>query len=295
MKSGFVAIIGRPNSGKSTLLNRFIGEKVSIVSKRPQTTRDRITGVLTTDDYQIAFVDTPGIHTPKNSLGGYMMKSVRRAREGVDAVLFVCDAGRYLHEKDIEMLQKTIDDGNNVIIAVNKTDEVTDEKVAEIFVKLKELDAKAIVPISALKGRNTNVLLDELIKLMPEGEKFFPDDMYTDKTERFLVGEFIREKALRFLNDEIPHGIGVEVKTFADRENGIVDVEADIICERESHKGIIIGKGGEMLKKILTSARRDMEDLLGAKVFLKCFVKVKPEWRDNDKILRELGYDKKEI
>lgn len=296
MKSGFVAIIGRPNSGKSTLLNRFIGEKISIVSQRPQTTRDKITGVLTTDDYQIAFLDTPGIHTPKNSLGGYMMKSVRRAREGVDAVLYVCDAGRYLQEKDVEMLAKLIEDGYPVIVAVNKTDEVTDEKIASIFDKLKELTKlTAIVPISALKGRNTDILLNEIVKLIPEGVKLFPDDMYTDKTERFLVGEFIREKALRFLSDEIPHGIGVEIKTFADRENGIVDVEADIICERDSHKGIIIGKGGEMLKKILSSARRDMEELLGCKVFLKGFVKVKPEWRDNDKVLRELGYDKKEI
>ena len=296
MKSGFVAIIGRPNSGKSTLLNRFIGEKISIVSQRPQTTRDRITGVLTSDDYQIAFVDTPGIHTPKNSLGGYMMKSVRRAREGVDVVLYVCDAGRYLQEKDIEMLDKLIADGNNVIIAVNKVDEVTDEKIAEIFVKLKELNgAKAIVPISALKGKNTVVLLDEILKLIPEGDMLFPEDMYTDKTERFLVGEFIREKALRFLSDEIPHGIGVEVKKFSEREDGIVDVEADIICERESHKGIIIGKGGEMLKKILSSARRDMEELLSAKVFLKGFVKVKAEWRDNESVLRQLGYDKKDI
>lgn len=296
MKSGFVAIIGRPNSGKSTLLNKFIGEKISIVSQRPQTTRDRITGVLTQDDYQIAFVDTPGIHTPKNSLGGYMMKSVRRAREGVDVVLYVCDAGRFLQEKDIEMLQKLITDGNNVIIAVNKTDEVTDEKIASIFVKLKELDgARSIVPISALKGRNVDVLLDEILKCIPEGEMLFPEDMYTDKTERFLVGEFIREKALRFLSDEIPHGIGVEIKKFSERENGLVDVEADIICERESHKGIVIGKGGEMLKKILTSARRDMEELLGTKVFLKGFVKVKADWRDNEKILSQLGYDKKEI
>lgn len=296
MKSGFVAIIGRPNSGKSTLLNKFIGEKISIVSQRPQTTRDRITGVLTQDNYQIAFVDTPGIHTPKNSLGGYMMKSVRRAREGVDVVLYVCDAGRFLQEKDIEMLQKLISDGNNVIIAVNKIDEVTDEKIASIFVKLKELDgARSIVPISALKGRNVDVLLDEILKCIPEGEMLFPEDMYTDKTERFLVGEFIREKALRFLSDEIPHGIGVEIKKFSERENGLVDVEADIICERESHKGIVIGKGGEMLKKILSSARRDMEELLGTKVFLKGFVKVKADWRDNEKILSQLGYDKKEI
>lgn len=296
MKSGFVAIIGRPNAGKSTLLNGFIGEKISIVSKRPQTTRDKITGVLTGEDYQIAFVDTPGIHSPKNSLGGYMMKSVRRAKEGVDAVLYVYDAGRPLLSNDIEMLAKTVDDGTPVVVAVNKTDEVQDIRVAEAFVKLKEIQGlTAIVPISALKNRNTDVLLKELIALMPEGEKLFPDDMLTDKTERFLVGEMIREKALRYLNEEVPHGIGVEIKVFRERDDGLVDVEADIICEKESHKGIIIGKGGETLKKILSSARRDMEDLLQTQVYLKGFVRVKAEWRDNEKFLRTLGYDKKDV
>ena len=296
MKSGFVAIIGRPNAGKSTLLNGFIGEKISIVSKRPQTTRDKITGVLTGDDYQIAFVDTPGIHSPKNSLGGYMMKSVRRAKEGVDAVLYVYDAGRPLLDNDLEMLAKTVEDGTPVVVAVNKTDEVQDIRVAEAFVKLKEIKGlTAIVPTSALKNKNTDVLLKELIALMPEGEKLFPDDMLTDKTERFLVGEMIREKALRYLNEEVPHGIGVEIKVFRERDDGLVDVEADIICEKESHKGIIIGKGGETLKKILSSARRDMEDLLQTKVYLKGFVRVKAEWRDNEKFLRTLGYDKKDI
>lgn len=296
MKSGFVAIIGRPNAGKSTLLNGFIGEKISIVSARPQTTRDKITGVLTSDDYQIAFVDTPGIHSPRNSLGGYMMKSVRRAREGVDCVLYVLDAGRPLLNDDVEMLSRTIETGTPVVVAVNKTDEVTDDKIASAFVKLKDVEGiSAIVPVSALKKRNTNVLLEELVKLMPEGEKLFPDDMLTDKTERFLVSEMIREKALRYLSEEVPHGIGVEIKVFSERGNGIVDVEADIICEKESHKGIVIGKGGETLKRILTSARHDMEQLLGAKVYLKGFVKVKSEWRDSDKLLRTLGYDKREI
>lgn len=296
MKSGFVAIIGRPNAGKSTLLNGFIGEKISIVSARPQTTRDKITGVLTTDSYQIAFVDTPGIHSPRNSLGGYMMKSVRRAREGVDCVLYVFDAGRQLLDDDLEMLKRTIETGTPVVVAVNKTDEVTDERIASAFVKLKELEwLSAIVPVSALKKRNTNLLLEELVKLMPEGEKLFPDDMLTDKTERFLVSEMIREKALRYLSEEVPHGIGVEIKVFSERGNGIVDVEADIICEKDSHKGIIIGKGGQTLKRILTSARHDMEDLLGQKVFLKGYVKVKSEWRDSDKLMRSLGYDKKEI
>lgn len=296
MKSGFVAIIGRPNAGKSTLLNGFIGEKISIVSARPQTTRDKITGILTTDTYQIAFVDTPGIHSPRNSLGGYMMKSVRRAREGVDCVLYVFDAGRSLLDDDLEMLSRTIEGGTPVVVAVNKTDEVTDEKIASAFVKLKEIEGiSAIVPVCALKKRNTDVLLSELVKLMPEGEKLFPDDMLTDKTERFLVSEIIREKALRYLSEEVPHGIGVEIKVFSERGNGIVDVEADIICEKESHKGIVIGKGGQTLKRILTSARHDMEELLGCKVFLKGFVKVRSEWRDSEKMMRTLGYDKKEI
>lgn len=296
MRSGFVAIIGRPNAGKSTLMNRFVGEKISIVSKRPQTTRDKITGVVTGEDYQIAFVDTPGIHSPRNSLGGYMMKSVRRAKEGVDAVLFVYDAGRPLSDNDIEMLQKTVSDGTPVVVCVNKTDEVQDERIAEAFMRFKEIEGlSSIVPTSALKGKNTDLLLSELVKLMPEGEKLFPDDMLTDKTERFLVGEMIREKALRFLNEEVPHGIGVEIKLFSEREDGIVDVEADIICERESHKGIIIGKKGETLKRILTAARKDMEELLQTKVFLKGFVKVKSDWRDNEKVLRTLGYDKKDV
>jgi len=296
MKSGFVAIIGRPNAGKSTLMNRFVGEKISIVSKRPQTTRDKITGVVTGEGYQIAFVDTPGIHSPRNSLGGYMMKSVRRAKEGVDAVLFVYDAGRPLSDNDIEMLQKTVDDGTPVVVCVNKTDEVQDERVAEAFVKFNTVKGlSSIVPTSALKGKNTDILLNELIKLMPEGEQLFPDDMLTDKTERFLVGEMIREKALRYLNEEVPHGIGVEIKVFSERDDGIVDVEADIICERDSHKGIIIGKKGETLKRILSSARKDMEELLQAKVFLKGFVKVKSDWRDNEKVLRTLGYDKKDV
>ena len=296
MRSGFVAIIGRPNAGKSTLMNCFVGEKISIVSKRPQTTRDKITGVVTGEDYQIAFVDTPGIHSPKNSLGGYMMKSVRRAKEGVDAVLYVYDAGRPMNEHDLEMLEKTASDGVPVVVAVNKTDEVQDERVAEAFVRLKEIEGiTSIVPISALKARNTEILLKELVALMPEGEKLFPDDMLTDKTERFLVGEMIREKALRFLNEEVPHGIGIEIKVFREREDGIVDVEADIVCEKESHKGIIIGKKGETLKRILTSARKDMEELLQTKVFLKGFVKVRSEWRDDEKFLRTIGYDKKEI
>ena len=225
-----------------------------------------------------------------------MMKSVRRAREGVDCVLYVFDAGRSLLDDDLEMLSRTIEGGTPVVVAVNKTDEVTDEKIASAFVKLKEIEGiSAIVPVCALKKRNTDVLLSELVKLMPEGEKLFPDDMLTDKTERFLVSEIIREKALRYLSEEVPHGIGVEIKVFSERGNGIVDVEADIICEKESHKGIVIGKGGQTLKRILTSARHDMEELLGCKVFLKGFVKVRSEWRDSEKMMRTLGYDKKEI
>ena len=277
-------------------MNTLVGEKVSIVSWRPQTTRNKITGILTTDDYQIVFLDTPGIHSPRNSLGSYMMKSARSAAKEVDAIVYVADAGREMDERDFDLMRKYISEGTPVIAVVNKTDEVTPEKVASELNKLKSVEGlTAVIPMSALKNRNVEPLLDELVKLMPEGQLFYPEDMITDKTERFMIGEIIREKALRFLSEEVPHGIGVEVRKFTERDTGIIDIVADIICEKQSHKGIIIGKGGAMLKRISTASREDMEDLLGHKVFLTVFVRVKEEWRDDDSVLRELGYDKKNI
>jgi len=296
MKAGFAAIVGKPNVGKSTLMNALIGEKVSIVSNRPQTTRNKIAGIMNGEDHQVVFLDTPGIHSPKNSLGSYMMKSVRTAVEGVDAIIYVADAGRELSERDLDLIRKYIAEGIGVIVAMNKTDEVTAEKIFSELDKLNGVDGiSAVVPLSALKGSNVEKVRSELLKLIPEGECFYPRDMITDKTERFMVAEILREKALRNLNEEVPHGIGVEVRKFRERSGAeVVDVDLDLICEKQSHKGIIIGKQGSMLKKIVTQARQDMEKLLGVKVFLTVFVKVKEDWRDDNLILRQLGYDKKE-
>ena len=296
MKAGFAAIVGKPNVGKSTLMNALIGEKVSIVSNRPQTTRNKISGIMNGEDYQVVFLDTPGIHSPKNSLGSYMMKSVRSAVEGVDAIIYVADAGRELSDRDLDLIRKYISEGIGVIVAMNKTDEVTAEKIFSELDKLNAVDGiSAVVPLSALKGSNVEKVRTELLKLIPEGECFYPRDMITDKTERFMVAEILREKALRNLNEEVPHGVGVEVKKFRERAGSdVVDVDLDLVCEKQSHKGIIIGKQGSMLKKIVTQARQDMEKLLGVKVFLTVFVKVKEDWRDDNLILRQLGYDKKE-
>lgn len=296
MKAGFAAIVGKPNVGKSTLMNALVGEKVSIVSNRPQTTRNKISGIMNGEDHQVVFLDTPGIHSPKNSLGSYMMKSVRSAVEGVDAIIYVADAGRELGERDLDLIRKYISEDIGVIVAMNKTDEVTAEKIFSELDKLNAVDGiSAVVPLSALKGSNVEKVRSELLKLMPEGEPFYPRDMITDRTERFMVAEILREKALRNLNEEVPHGVGVEVRKFSERAGGdVVDVDLDLVCEKQSHKGIIIGKQGSMLKKIVTQARQDMEKLLGTKVFLSVFVKVKEDWRDDNLILRQLGYDKKE-
>jgi GTP-binding protein Era len=277
-------------------MNALIGEKVSIVSNRPQTTRNKISGIMNGEDYQVVFLDTPGIHSPKNSLGSYMMKSVRSAVEGVDAIIYVADAGRELSDRDLDLIRKYISEGIGVIVAMNKTDEVTAEKIFSELDKLNAVDGiAAVVPLSALKGSNVEKVRTELLKLIPEGECFYPRDMITDKTERFMVAEILREKALRNLNEEVPHGVGVEVKKFRERSGSdVVDVDLDLVCEKQSHKGIIIGKQGSMLKKIVTQARQDMEKLLGVKVFLTVFVKVKEDWRDDNLILRQLGYDKKE-
>ena len=297
MKSGFVAIIGRPNAGKSTLMNALVGEKVSIVSWRPQTTRNKIVGIMTEDDVQVVFVDTPGIHSPKNELGRYMMKSVRTATEGVDLVVFVADAGREMDKRDLELLKKHVDSGVPVIAVLNKIDEVTREKTFAELSKLNDISGLAsVIPVSALKGKNMDAVKSEIIRLMPNSDvRYYPDDMITDKSIRFMSAEIIREKALRCLTDEVPHGIGVEIRAFNERDDGIVDIVADIVCEKDSHKGIIIGKGGSMLKKIGTYARQDIESLVDSQVFLKLFVKVKEEWREDTEVMKELGYDKKNI
>lgn len=296
MKSGFICIAGLPNAGKSTLINTLVGEKVAIVSWRPQTTRNNILGILNLDDAQLVFVDTPGFHKPKNTLGDYMNKTVTTSVKDADCLLYVIDAAKGLTEADNEFLENQR--GKlPTIIALNKQDSVTRETLFKVLQELNKFDfVKEIIPVSAKKGNGTDVLLEAVKKFVPDGEKLFPDDMYTDRTLRFMAQEIIREKGLYLLDKEIPYGLGVEIAEFKQREDKpITDVSADIIVEKQSHKAIVIGKGGSMLKQIATNARIDLEELIGTKVFLTLYVKVKPEWRNSEYLMRELGYDVKEV
>lgn len=290
-KSGFVTIIGRPNVGKSTLLNHLMGEKLSIVSSKPQTTRNNIQTILTKEDYQIVFVDTPGMHKPRHKLGEYMVKSARDTFKEVDEVLFLTTPDIEVGKGDQFILEQLRDLKIPVIMVLNKIDENTENRVAETIKNYSEFfNFTEFIPISAAKGKNTDKLLELMTKYLKEGPKFYPDDMITDQQERFLVSEIIREKALRLLTQEVPHGIAVEIILMKKEDNNVYNIEATLLCEKDSHKGIIIGKGGEMLKKISTYARQDIEKLLGTKVYLKLWVKVKKEWRDNSSLLKELGY-----
>ncbi len=296
MKSGFICIAGLPNAGKSTLINTLVGEKVAIVSWRPQTTRNNILGILNLDDAQLVFVDTPGFHKPKNTLGDYMNKTVTSSVKDADCLLYVIDAAKGLTDADSEFLENQR--GKlPTIIALNKQDSVTRETLFKGLQALNKFDfVKEIIPVSAKKGDGTDVLLETVKKFVPDGEKLFPDDMYTDRTLRFMAQEIIREKGLYLLDKEIPYGLGVEITEFKQREDKpITDVSADIIVEKQSHKAIVIGKGGSMLKQIATNARIDLEELIGTKVFLTLYVKVKPEWRNSEYLMRELGYDVKEV
>ncbi len=291
-KSGFIVILGRPNSGKSTLVNTLVGEKVSIVSWKPQTTRDKILGVYNDKDTQIIFIDTPGLHSPKNTLGRYMMRSAKVALDGVDAVVYLVDGEKGLSANDNKSIMYYLKNNYNTIIAINKVDCIDRKKVFDILTELKEFpNLKAIIPISATKARNTDVLLTEIKKLLSDNIKYYPDDIFTDKNIRFMVTEIIREKALRLLEQEIPHGVGVIVTKFEYSKGGkLLNIDADILCEKPSHRPIILGKGGSMIKKIATYARQDTETLIGVKVFLTVFVKVKENWRSNEAVLKELGY-----
>ncbi len=294
MKSGFIALIGRPNAGKSSLMNRLVGEKVSIVSPKPQTTRDKIMGIVNGKDYQIVFTDTPGIHTPKNKLDAYMQRCVDQAAEDVDGILVIIDASRGISPREIETVERCLEGGADVFVAVNKTDIVKKEVVFRILQELAPLAArkdgiKEIFPISAKNGVNTDVLLEALKGCLKEGVRYFPEDEYTDKPVRFVIAETIREKALLYLQDEIPHGVGVYVQKIQDE--GIYSVEADIICEKESHKRIIIGEEGGMLKRIGAAARADIQRLVDKKVFLKLFVKVREDWRNRASYIRDIGYE----
>ena len=288
-KSGFVAIMGRPNVGKSTILNYFVGEKVAIVSDHPQTTRSKLMGVYTSDNVQIVFVDTPGIHRPRTKLGEYMMKSVNEAKEGVDAVLAVVD-GTFIGEGDRQVLNDLEKMKCPKFLAVNKSDIVKPEKLMPQLAKLNDCGFDEIVTVSAKRGDNMNVLLKLISDAMPEGPKYFPDDMMTDQPERVLIAEIIREKGLLNLSDEVPHGLGVDILRIEKLSDRLTEIHADIYCERASHKAIIIGRNGAMLRTIGTQARQDIERLLGTKVSLKLWVKVREGWRDRSNDLKTLGY-----
>ena len=294
MKSGFVAITGRPNAGKSTLMNRIIGEKVAIVSNKPQTTRTKILGVHTQEDSQIVLIDTPGIHKPHNKLGEKMEKYIYTATQDIDVLLYVVDCN--LHENEYEKERKALEGlkkGNTpVILVVNKVDTVPKLSLLPVLDRLKELyDFHTIVPVSAQKGANVDKLLEEIKALLPEGPKFFSDDVITDQPERQIVAEFIREKTLRLLNQEIPHGVAVEIERMKKRENGTYEILAAIYCERQSHKAIIIGKKGEKLKEIGSRARQDIERFLDSKVYLELWVKVKEDWRNKEAFMNTIGFD----
>ena len=289
-RSGFVAILGRPNVGKSSIMNRFVGEKVAIVSNHPQTTRNKLLGVATGEDWQIVFVDTPGLHKPRTKLGEFMMKSAEDAREGVDAVLAVVD-GQRIGDGDRAVLEDVAKMKCPKFLAVNKIDIVTPEKLMPQLATLNDCGFDTIVSCSARTGKNVDELLKLLIEAMPEGPKYFPDDMITDQPERVMCAEIIREKALRNLRDEIPHGVGVEMMQIKKVSDTLTEIHADIYCERASHKSIIIGKQGAMLSKIGSEARADIEHLMGTKVMLKLWVKVRENWRNRDSDLRSLGYE----
>ena len=289
-RSGFVAILGRPNVGKSSIMNRFVGEKVAIVSNHPQTTRSRLLGVATHPDWQIVFVDTPGLHKPRTKLGEYMVKAANDAREGVDAVLVVVD-GQYIGAGDRAIIADVARMSCPKYLAVNKIDLCNPEKLMPELQKLNDCGFDQIVCVSAKRGDRMDELLAMLVSAMPEGPQYFPDEMMTDQPERVLCAEIIREKALWNLRDEVPHGVGVEMLSIKELRPGLTEIHANIYCERASHKSIIIGKQGSMLGKIGSEARRDIERLLGTQVALKLWVKVREDWRNRAGDLRALGYE----
>ncbi len=290
-KSGFVTIVGRPNVGKSTLLNALTGEKIAIVSNKPQTTRSKVLTILTDDSSQIVFVDTPGVHAPRTKLGEYMNKVVTASLDGVDAVLFVTEAGNKLMNNEKEMLNDLFAKKLPIILIINKADTVNNKEdiLAQIADASSLGEFKAIVPISALRKDGVKFVLDEIKNLLPFGPMYYPEDMITDQTEREIVAEIIREKMLRLLDKEVPHGTAVEIEYMKEGDT-LTKIGAVIYCEKSSHKGIIIGKGGEMLKRIGSYARTDIEKLLDKKVFLELFVKIKEDWRNSNFLLKEFGY-----
>ena len=294
-RSGFVTLIGRPNVGKSTLMNRLIGQKIAITSDKPQTTRNRIQTVYTSDEGQIVFVDTPGIHKAKNKLGNYMVHVAERTLSEVDVILWLVEPSNFIGAGEQHIIEQLKKVRTPVILVINKVDTVKREALLPyIDTYRKRMEFQEIVPVSALTGENTDTLLSCIMKYLPYGPAFYDEDTVTDQPMRQIVAELIREKALRLLEEEIPHGIAVSIEQMQYRKN-ICDIEATIVCERESHKGIIIGKGGSMLKKIGSTARPDIEDLLEQQVNLQLWVKVKKDWRDSDFLMKNFGYNPKDI
>lgn len=294
-KSGFVTLIGRPNVGKSTLMNHLIGQKIAITSNKPQTTRNRIQTVFTDERGQIIFLDTPGIHKAKNKLGEHMVSTALRTLNEVDVILWLVEPSTFIGAGEQQIVEKLNKTKTPVILIINKIDTVKKEEILTFIAAYKDLcDFKEIVPVSALKGENTDYLIDILYKYMPKGPMYYDEDTITDQPEKQIVAELIREKSLRLLSEEIPHGIAVVIDRMKEREDsreGLMDIDATIICERDSHKGIIIGKGGAMLKKIGTQARKEIENLLDCHVNLKLWVKTKKDWRNSDFLIKNYGLD----
>lgn len=293
-KNAFIAITGRANAGKSSLTNLLVGEKISIVSEKPQTTRNRINGVLTEGDIQYVFIDTPGMHKPKTKLSEHMVKSIHRSVDDVDCAILMADVTKKISSIEQDLIRSFASHGTAVVLLLNKVDLLKDKsEILKIIQQYSELyDFEEIIPISVKNRINTDQILPVLEKFAVEGEHYFPDDIATDRTERFMCSEIVREKILRVMQEEIPHGTAVDIEKFKSRMKGdteIIDISVVIICEKDSHKGMIIGKGGEKLKKIASMAREDMEDLLQAKVNLQCFVKVKEDWRNRERVISDLG------
>ncbi len=295
MRSGTVAVIGRANAGKSTLINVMVGEKVAIVSPKPQTTRDRILGILTREDHQIVFVDTPGIYRQRNELTGRMMHRTESVSKEADVILFVHDGHAGVKDEDVALMKKYASIGIPMLIAYTKTDIMPKENIPQDAKILFEAGIETdVIPVSARKGRNIRVLEQELVKLLPEQDKLFPDDVVSDRSERFMISELMREKILLKYDKEIPHGVAIVVNKFEKLENGTYDIDLDIVCEKKNHKAILIGKQGQALKETASFARQDMEKFLGAKVFLTVYVKVREDWRDRATLLKEFGYNEEE-
>ena len=291
MKCGTVAVIGKANAGKSTLLNVLVGEKVAIVSPKPQTTRDRILCVLNREEGQIVFADTPGIYKQRNELTSLMMRTTENTSKEVDAILFVHDGHAGVAESDIELMKKYAALGIPMLIAYTKIDIMPAEKIPEDMKTLFEAGVEQdVYPISARKGRNLKKLEKAIFDMLPEGEPLFPENVLSDKSEKFMISEIMREKILLKYDKEIPHGAAIVVNQFEEQENGVVQINLDIVCEKRNHKAILIGKQGKALKETASFARQDMEKFLGKKVFLTVYVKVREDWRDHGKMLRELGY-----